>query len=149
MKEKLSYKIDKIELVEFSIHPIPKLKNTEEIEFNFNLYITSSVVAEKNLIIERVQIEMSSKESEDKVAKIILLIGYSITAFNQYVKLVPGKKIYDIEPNLDKTIRNISIGTSRGILFSKLQGTYLAGAVLPIIPDDALEKAKITDIQEK
>lgn len=144
MKEKLSYKIDKIELVEFSIHQRPKLNNIDEIEFKFNIYITSQVVAEQNLIIQRVEIEMSYKETEVKLAEIILLIGYNITPFDKYVKLIPGKKVYEIDNNLDKIIRNISIGTSRGFLFSKLQGSYLASAVLPIILDDAFEKGKIT-----
>ncbi len=92
MKEKLSYKIDKIELVEFSIHQRPKLNNIDEIEFKFNIYITSQVVAEQNLIIQRVEIEMSYKETEVKLAEIILLIGYNITPFDKYVKLIPGKK---------------------------------------------------------
>jgi len=46
-----------------------------------------------------------------------------------------------ISGTLMSTLISIVYSTARGIIFEKLQGTYLSGCILPVInPDDLIEK---------
>lgn len=145
MQEKsFMVKIDKIEVADFSIKRIPLPMNTPlPSEYNFTLAITNKVVPAHKLIIQNVDISLDAPQKENEVlASISILIGYLISNFDEAIKS-DKNNVFTIDNDLDLMIRNISIGTSRGIFYSKLQGSYLQGAVLPIILNSSFQSVNI------
>lgn len=128
-----SYKLDKVEVHEFLLYPRPKSASDEKLELNYHLNITSKVIVEKKIIVQQINIDIDTLIPKESLAAIKILIGYIVDPFDDFVKLDKAQKLYVIDPKLEGLIRNISIGTSRGILLTRLQGTYLSDAILPIV----------------
>lgn len=129
-------KLDRIELLSFYIKPLPQGINNIPTEFNFTITMSNKVIPEHKLIVQQVDIGIDVKEFEE-LSSISILVGYYINNFSEVISLKDG--LYNIDLELEMMMRNISLGTSRGIYYSKLQGSYLQKAHLPIILTTSFE----------
>lgn len=66
---------------------------------------------------------------------------FEIFEFDEIFKNV-GEDKYDIPVGLEILLKSAGISTTRGIIYSEVRGTYLHGAVLPLIDMATLIKAQ-------
>jgi len=139
MAKVFEIKIDRVELNEFFFKPRPKdLAVATLVELNYNINVANKVGPENSIIIQILRIDVTTKSNPtDILASIGVSIGYLTKKFSEAVIYQNG--IYTVDSQLELRLRNISIGTIRGMLISKLQGTYLHAGVLPIVPDTIIE----------
>ena len=135
MAKLFEIKIDRVELNDFFFKPRPKdLALATFVELNYNINVANKVGPNKSIIIQILRIDVTPKSNPtDILASIGVSIGYLAKNFSEAVIFQDG--IYTVDSQLELRLRNISIGTIRGMLISKLQGTYLQAGVLPIVPD--------------
>lgn len=119
-----------IELLESSVI-LPPDKIEEEIKFHFNISIENKAESDRKVVISTVFIEITNNESV-KVGSIKVNCIYKIINFEDLIKPNEEGKV-SFNPKLIDVLHSLSISTTRGIMFGVFKGTFLHGAILPII----------------
>lgn len=136
--ENISFKIDTIELLDYSLSGKDKDIPIEAI-FNFDISIEHRFDIEKNRIIAITNFRILIEGIEDVVGSASISCIYNILEMNKYID---GKDI-KLPDEFITTINSLSLSTSRGILFTLFRGTFLHSAILPIInPSDFKKEEK-------
>jgi preprotein translocase subunit SecB len=100
--------------------------------FNFNIRIESKVDAPNKLVFVIVHIEIKNDDRSLLLGALSVSCIFEIANFDELIKIDENGK-FDISHLLIETLNIISISTTRGVMFSTFKGTFLHGAVLPII----------------
>lgn len=130
VQQTINFKIDGIDLIEKVMHR----HTSEQGEiFNFNLR-TQSVNPndQDNLLLVFTEVNISTTKSKDLCARFLVGMGFNIESLNSHlIKEEDGNT--RIPREFEDFFKMIAISTTRGIIFSELRGTSLAGAILPPI----------------
>jgi hypothetical protein len=134
-----------VEILSKTLLARPENLTTAPDKFNFNIKVDSKVNPNEKLLITTVEIRVIEFEKENVFATLQVGCAFQVENFAETI-LQEGKGKYNIPSHLDAFIRNISISTARGVLFSEFRGTYLYNAILPLVvmqpPPDEVEKGK-------
>jgi hypothetical protein len=120
-----------IELLNESLK-LPADSNTAITTFNFNINIESKADALNKLVFVIVHVEIKNDNQSLVLGALSVSCIFEIVNFNDIIKIEEDGKL-NIPQRLIETLNIISISTTRGIMFSTFKGTFLHGAVLPII----------------
>ena len=63
--------------------------------------------------------------------------------FDDYFTKNEKENKYEVPEELEIVLKSAGISTSRGIIFSELEGTYLQGIILPLVDIASLVKKNI------
>jgi hypothetical protein len=149
MKQKAyNLRLHGIDLIEKSLIKSKGSKQIQPRNFIFNIGNNTEILAEKEVIISFLQIEIKEPEFNDKVGYISLGIGFQIDNFKEEI-VQNTKGLYIIPDNLNILLRSISLSTARGVMFSEFKGTYLHYAFLPILPVDKFETQPLPNAEEE
>ncbi|HVA98726.1 MAG TPA: hypothetical protein VNG53_07505 [Bacteroidia bacterium] len=128
---KVDMQIKAIELLNSSL-TLPANPNKPITNFNFNIRVESRVDSAKKLIFVIVHIEIKNDDLSIVLGSLSVSCIFEITNFDAVIKIETNGKI-DIPQKLIETLNIISLSTTRGIMFSAFKGTFLHGAIMPII----------------
>lgn len=120
-----------IELLRSSIE-LPAKQDEPITSFNFNIEIESRIDAPKKRVFLIVHVTVKNEEETVVLGNLSVSCIYEIGNFKDVVKVKTDGHM-DVPRQLIETLNSISISTTRGIMFSTFKGTFLHGAVLPII----------------
>ncbi len=120
-----------IELLQSSLN-LPIIPNTPIANFNFNISIESRVDAGKKLVFVIVHVEIKNDDHPIVLGALSVSCIFEIVNFEDVIKVEADGKV-NIPPRLIETLNIISLSTTRGVMFSTFKGTFLHGAVMPII----------------
>ncbi|TVR81953.1 MAG: hypothetical protein EA412_02285 [Chitinophagaceae bacterium] len=120
-----------IELLNSSLN-LPANPNTPETNFNFNISIESRADADNKLVFVIVHVEIKNDDHSVVLGTLSVSCIFEIANFEDLIKVDADGKV-NIPQHLIETLNIISISTTRGVMFSTFKGTFLHGAVLPII----------------
>ena len=120
-----------IELLNGSLQ-LPAAPNTAITTFNFNISIESKADAPNKLVFVIVHVEIKNDDHSIVLGALSVSCIFEIVNFDEVIKIEDNGKL-DIPQQLIETLNIISISTTRGVMFSTFKGTFLHGAVLPII----------------
>ncbi|MFN4233240.1 MAG: hypothetical protein ACK4IK_00390 [Bacteroidia bacterium] len=120
-----------IELLNSSLN-LPAHPNTPVTNFNFNISIESRVDAVNKLVFVIVHVEIKNDDHSVVLGALSVSCIFEIVNFEDVIKIEADGKV-NIPQRLIETLNIISISTTRGVMFSTFKGTFLHGAVLPII----------------
>lgn len=123
--------IKAIELLNSSIE-LPANPNKPMTNFNFNIGIENRVDVTNKLIFVIVHIEVKNEDQSIVLGNLSVSCIFKIVNFSDIIKIEIDGKV-NIPQKLVETLNSISISTTRGVMFSTFRGTFLHGAVLPII----------------
>lgn len=123
--------IRSIELLNGSLN-LPANPNTQVTNFNFNISIESRADAVNKLVFVIVHVEIKNDDLSVVLGELSVSCIFEIANFEDVIKLEADGKV-NIPQSLIETFNIISISTTRGVMFSTFKGTFLHGAVLPII----------------
>ena len=120
-----------IELLSGSLN-LPANPNTPVANFNFNISIESLADAVNKLVFVIVHVEIKNDDHSVVLGALSVSCIFEIVNFEDVIKVEADGKV-NIPQLLIETLNVISISTTRGVMFSTFKGTFLHGAVLPII----------------
>lgn len=126
-----------IELLNGTLN-LPANPNIPATNFNFNISIESRADAINKLVFVIVHIEIKNDDLSVILGELSVSCIFEIVNFEEVIKVEADGKI-NIPQGLIETLNTISISTTRGVLFSTFKGTFLHGAVLPIIDPRQLQ----------
>lgn len=128
---KVEMQIRAIEILNGSLQ-LPATPNAAITTFNFNISIESKADAPNKLVFVIVHVEIKNDDHSLVMGALSVSCIYEIVNFDEVIKIEENGKL-DIPQRLIETLNIISISTTRGVMFSTFKGTFLHGAVLPII----------------
>jgi hypothetical protein len=120
-----------IEILNGSLQ-LPAAPNAAVTTFNFNISIESKADASKKLVFVIVHVEIKNDDLSLVLGALSVSCIFEIVNFDEVIKIEENDRL-DIPQRLIETLNTISISTTRGVMFSTFKGTFLHGAVLPII----------------
>ena len=132
--------IKAIELLNSSLQ-LPAVPNITVTTFNFNISIESKADASNNLIYVIVHIEIKNDDHSLVLGALSVSCIYEIANFEDIIKIEENGRL-EMPAQLIEMLNSISISTTRGVMFSTFKGTFLHGAVLPIIDPKQLHSGK-------
>lgn len=104
--------------------------------FSYNYHFEVAFSLETNDVRTSVQLSIENPSVSEGIppAKGFYEFGFLFEVENlKELVEVKRKKVTGIEPNLLLALASLSYSTTRGILMARLEGTALAGFILPII----------------
>jgi len=120
-----------IELLQSSLST-PRNTNINMSSYTFNISIESRGDATNKLIFVIVSVEIKDAEQTLLLGSLAVSCIFEIANFKEVIQL-NSEGLVIIPESLRNTLNSIAISTTRGVLFSEFRGTFLHGAVLPII----------------
>lgn len=136
-KEEIKFLIKGIELLDSNII-YPKAPLIGEVVFKFNINVEIKIVNEQSLIMAIVSVDILDNKTIDKYGFIRVNCIFGIENFASFVNS-ETKKVDFPKPFLT-SLNSIALSTTRGIMFDQFRGTFLNGAILPILDPTFLEK---------
>ncbi len=122
-----------IDVESFSFAPVTS-ETIRLKDFSFNM-INDTLINEKDnmlFIVSKIEI-FTNDESKKLLAEAAIRCSYHVTgikeALDEEEDILKNKKLIDTT----RVLTNISIATSRGVLYGLLKGTHLHHAFLPLV----------------
>ena len=122
----LNFQLIDIELIDFEIHSKRDIENSD---LNFQIDISHFINKDGTV---KVDAKVSILDNAEVLSSINLVCTYEV---ENYPQLLESNKLLKVELPTKFTIQinEITISTLRGVMFSKLQNTFLESTILPII----------------
>ena len=100
--------------------------------FHFDIKAGSFVNESQRAIVVVVDVSVREADKEIVVAKISAGFVFEVDNFNESILKGAGD-LYTIPNEADSLVKSVALSTVRGIMFSEFRGTFLAGAIMPIL----------------
>ncbi len=136
-EKQFNFQVKGIEILDTSIVR-PKNKIDGNTVFGFDLQLQHSFNLEKKLVIVTSNIIVLDNDSKDKLGHVNASCLYYVENLKEYMDK-------ENAPNLPQDVitmlNSISISTIRGVMYGIFRGTFLNGAILPVV-NPKLQKKK-------
>lgn len=129
-KPNINIQFKAIELLNSLLNP-PSDYHGAIVDFTFKLGIESTVDVANKVVSVMVRVEIQDNEKA-KVGALSIRCIFEIVPFEEIICL-DEKGDSNIPSSVLEELISTSISTLRGIMFSTFSGTFLHGAILPII----------------
>lgn len=136
----IDIQINAIELLHSSLQ-VPSDRHHTFTSFNFNLSIESNVDPLNKQVYVIVHVDIKNEELTLLLGSLSVSCIYAMADFDKLVKRQKNGQLI-LPEHLIETLNTISISTTRGIMYSTFKGTFLHGAVLPIIDSTPMQVRK-------
>ncbi|MGN6418451.1 MAG: hypothetical protein ACTHMC_13235 [Pseudobacter sp.] len=128
--EKFGFRIVNVDIVYKAMAPRPAEINGEL--YAFEVFAETSVHKDQQLVFTFVKTNIREENGTDVLAAFTVVCVFSIADFEHKV-ILNKDGLYEIDQSLENALKNFSIGTTRGVLWSELKGSYLHNVLLPVI----------------
>lgn len=138
--KQFNFQIKGIEILETSIVE-PKNRIDNNTVFDFDLQLKQSFNLERELVIVTCKITVSDHDTHDKLGHIKASCLYYVEKLNKYF----DKKHNTIKlpEEVPVMLNSVSISTTRGVMYGVFRGTFLNGAILPVVnPSSPVEESE-------
>jgi len=129
-EKKFNFQIKGIEIIETSLIA-PKVRIDNKTIFGFDLQVKQSFNLEKDLAIVTCTINVLNNDTKDKLGHISAACLYYVEKLEQFIDT--KKNLASLPESAVVMLNSISISTTRGVMYSVFRGTFLNGAILPVI----------------
>jgi hypothetical protein len=139
-KEKpFNFQVKGIEILETSLNT-PKTTLDDSTNFGFDLQVEQSFNLEKKLAIITCYINILNNNSKEKYGHFKASCLYYIEDLEHFINTEYNTA--NIPENISVMLNSISISTIRGVMYGAFRGTYLNGAILPVVnPSEITQKS--------
>lgn len=109
---------------------VPMETNTQ-FDVEIELMSKNRIFIEKNLYQQTLTVKIFTKEKHTYLCEIVAVFDYLISNMQKFY--VKEQNHYDLPKDIVVTLIATSYSTTRGLLSSKLSGTYLQSFTLPLV----------------
>lgn len=122
----LGYQLTGIELVDFEIRSKRKIENSI---IGFQIAITHNIIQDGTV---KVDAKVSIVEKEEILSSTNIICTYKLDNYQQWLDL-NNFQSGTLPTEFANLINGITISSLRGVMFTKLQDTFLETVILPVI----------------
>lgn len=128
--DNFSFNIKGIELLNFNlVFPTDDVNKIRSYKFNINA--EQKINLENKLIFDVISVEILNEDTELKLGSIKVSVIYEINNHSDFIE--KNTQQIKLPNNIIAHLNDISISTTRGVMFSQFKGTHLHNAFLPVI----------------
>lgn len=132
MEQQFGIKINGIEHSKFTCIRKPS-DISDTTVFEFTIALNTSFL--ENLLLETVKIDILLESTKVQMASMEIVMGFDVLNLES-LKITNQDGEIRFPGPLLHLIRQVALGTARGIMHVKLSGTFLSNVILPIIAMD-------------
>lgn len=136
-EQEFNFQIKGIEILETSINE-PKTPINSNTVFGFDVKVEQSFNVEKKLGITTCTINVVDNESRNKLGHIKASCLFHIENIDKFVD--NEKNTVSLPDSVIIALNSVSISTVRGVMFGVFRGTFLNGAILPLVNPDSFKQ---------
>ena len=125
-----TFGIKGIELLDFNLI-VPTDDVSKIRSYKFNINAEQKINLENKLIFDVISVEILNEDTESKLGSIKVSVIYELN--NMAALYDKNSQKVNLPKELIAHLNDISISTTRGVLFSQFKGTHLHNAFLPVI----------------
>ena len=107
-------------------------KLREDIKIDYDVKAEGGIILEENIFQMRVIVKMTTP-----INNLNINVSEITTSFDFFVKdlksYINENQSMNIPANIMAMFNSVSLSTTRGLLYSKLSGTFISGAILPLL----------------
>jgi hypothetical protein len=138
-EKKIEFQLVNIEILESEIKK-PRESLPNNLIFSFDIALEQRFSVEKELIFVVCDITIFPQgDPEQKLGKYRSSCNFKVANLKQYI--TEGKKV-NIPEEFIVTINSVALSTTRGLMFSLFKGTFLQGAILPLLDPGQYKKER-------
>jgi len=126
----VSFRLRSIDIIEEKLEQ-PLVQSNKMVLFKFATKAWHTIVPETKSISVQIEVNISADEDPKTLGYFKVGFIYEIENFNSFVKKKPNT--FQFPPDFPVILNSLSLSSVRGIMFSHLKGTFLHGALLPIM----------------
>jgi hypothetical protein len=130
--KKVEFGIQEIQILQFSLDSSPQHQALDP-KHPYTFEINAGGLVDSSLKLLGVNFNVkifAIPQKEDKVCELTLRMSFKIVNFEEVVRM-DGDKV-DVPDLVMQHLIAVTLSTTRGILFEKLQGSFLSQIILPI-----------------
>ncbi len=141
MSVQLTYGIKNIFVDEYNLTSFRSFEQEEELDFTINNRFR--IHEKDNFVRVETDIRITTRTNKLLVCKLVTIIDFSV----ENIKELENKKTKEIilPKEFAQALNSVAISTSRGILFTYNQGTYLDKVIMPLIDTSKIRLEKEED----
>ncbi len=129
-KNPYQYKLKNIEIHEVSL--TKNAKSSEQL-FHFTIKIENKINQKEKLIFVECQVDVFGHDKVTTLGKITCLCIFELADFDSIINTNSTTGKSEIPIDLSIILNQITIGTTRGVMYSAFKGTAIHFAFLPIV----------------
>jgi hypothetical protein len=143
---KMTFNIRQIQVLGFTINNSPQHQSLKhDHNYTFEINVGTLIDPENKFIGINFKTNVfTSSTKDDSVCELSILASYHIINFDEVVH--KDEKEFTIPDRAMQHLIAVTLSTARGILFEKVQGTFLSNLVLPIIDVTKLNKNQAPEL---
>lgn len=130
----INFQFKNIEVLDFSLNFPGKLINELD-TFHFDIQIQHRINEANNLLIVDTSFTIFHKNKTTKLGSFKMASVYVVENLLDYK--TNDKNKLTLPDDFVTTVNSISLSTARGVMYSHFKGTFLHGAMLPIVDPKA------------
>ncbi len=139
-EKQFNFQIKGIEILETSI-VAPKNRIDNNTVFGFDLQLNQSFNLERELVIVTCVINVLDNDTKDKLGHIKASCLYYVEKLEKYID--KEQSTTTLPEGVTVMLNSISISTVRGVMYGVFRGTFLNGAILPVVnPSKPADESK-------
>jgi hypothetical protein len=124
-----------------SMHLRPATEETTYVsQYNFRIHMETRADTTEKLLFSIVHVEVLSQVQSLVLGGISVSCIFALQDFDTHIQIASDGKPRLFEP-LPQQLNDLSISTTRGIMFSAFKGTPLHHAILPIVDSKQFQTA--------
>ncbi|MEP6792872.1 MAG: hypothetical protein ABJB16_00985 [Saprospiraceae bacterium] len=127
-----------IELLHSSLVSPPAI-SPDLTDLTYHIKFDYQIDKDKKLVFIIVNIRIDTFPAEAEVGKLIVSHIYEIADFDHVIDIKEGDK-FSLPQELTTILNDISLSTTRGVMYTNYKGTFLHHALLPVVKQKALGK---------
>lgn len=118
----------------------------QELKYEVNIQIDTKGDVDQKVLFTVVTVKIENEDHSLLYGSVSVSSVFEVINFEEVVKLEKDGTM-NVNPKLVETLNIISLGNTRGVMFSTFRGTFLHNVVLPLvdprqIPNEKVKKAK-------
>ncbi|WP_026449956.1 hypothetical protein [Aequorivita capsosiphonis] len=137
--KEFNFQIKGIEILETSILA-PKNRIDVNTIFGFDLQLKQSFNLERELVIVTCLINVFDNDTKNKLGHLEASCLYFVKKLEKYID--KENNTTSLPQEAVVTLNSVSISTIRGVMYGVFRGTFLNGAILPIVNPSLSDEVK-------
>ncbi|MCU0469498.1 MAG: hypothetical protein MUF58_12940 [Arcicella sp.] len=117
-----------MEIVDFEIK---SKQNIQKDKLGFGIELKYNISQDGNIEVD-IKVIMNDGNIENLLCSVNILYHFFLSGYQEWLS-INNHKSGELPIDLMHIMNGIAVSTSRGVLFTKQQGTFLEGVCLPII----------------
>lgn len=138
-KDQIAFRFVGVQIMSKYVNQLAEGKPIQT-QYVYEVKLDTRIDPKQQFVIVSVIVSIIDSDNIENIcANFTVWCIFQVIEFEKYIRL-NGEGAYVVPEILERTIRPVSISTTRGIIYSDLKNTYLANTIMPVIYMDAFKQ---------